>query len=276
MAIRTYRPITAGTRIRTTADFSEITKSTPERALLEPKQRISGRNVYGRITMRRRGGGHKRQYRVIDFKRNKFGIPGKVAAIEYDPNRTARIALIHYADGEKRYIIAPKGLKVGTVIFSGPGSDVKLGNMLPLREVPLGEQIHNIELSPGAGAQIVRSAGSAAQLMAKLDDKYALIRMPSGEQRRVLLTCMATIGVVSNAEHANRRVGKAGITRWKGRRPKVRGVAMNPVDHPHGGGEGKTSGGRHPVSPWGTPTKGKKTRNSKRTDKFIVRRRREK
>ena len=276
MAIRTYRPITPGTRIRTTADFSEITKSTPERALLESKQRISGRNVYGRITMRRRGGGHKRQYRVIDFKRNKFGIPGKVAAVEYDPNRTARIALIHYADGEKRYIIAPKGLKVGTVIVSGPGSEVKLGNMLPLREVPLGEQIHNIELSPGAGAQIVRSAGSAAQLMAKLDDKYALIRMPSGEQRRVLLTCMATIGVVSNSEHANRRLGKAGVTRWKGRRPKVRGVAMNPVDHPHGGGEGKTSGGRHPVSPWGTPTKGKKTRNMKRTDKFIVRRRREK
>jgi len=267
--------MTPGTRLRTTADFSEITKSEPERALLRPKTRISGRNVYGRITMRRRGGGHKRQYRVIDFKRENFGVPGKVAGVEYDPNRTARIALIHYANGDKRYIICPKGLTVGMVVVSGSAAEVKVGNALPLKDIPLGEQIHNIELHPGAGAAMVRSAGGSAQLMAKTD-KYALLRMPSGEQRRVLLTCMATIGVVGNVEHSNRRLGKAGVARWLGRRPKVRGVAMNPVDHPHGGGEGKTSGGRNPVSPWGTPTKGFKTRKNKRTNKFIVRRKRDK
>lgn len=275
MAIRHYRPMTPGTRLRTTADFSEITKSEPERALLRPKTRTSARGMYGRITVRRRGGGHKQKYRVIDFRRDKVGIPGKVAGIEYDPNRTSRIALIHYVDGDKRYILCPKGLAVGMTVMSGPSADVKVGNALPLKDIPLGEQIHNVELAPGGGGVLVRSAGNSAQLMAKTD-RYALLRMPSGEQRRVLLTCMATIGVVGNIEHSNRRIGKAGITRWMGRRPKVRGVAMNPVDHPHGGGEGKTSGGRHPVSPWGTPTKGYKTRNNKRTTKFIVRRKRDK
>lgn len=272
MAIRSYRPITPGTRLRTTADFSEITKTEPEKSLLESRQRISGRNAYGRITMRRRGGGHKRNYRIVDFKRNKIGIPGTVAGIEYDPNRSARIALIHYADGEKRYILAPNGLKEGQVILSGPQADIKPGNTLQLKDIPLGEQLHNIELRPGKGGAMVRSAGGSAQLMAKYGE-YAQLRLPSGEQRRVLLTCSATIGTVGNIEHANRRIGKAGVSRWLGLRPKVRGVAMNPVDHPHGGGEGKTSGGRHPVSPWGTPTKGYKTRSNKRTDKFIVRRR---
>lgn len=272
MAIKKYRPITPGSRFRTSADFSEITKSTPEESLLQPRKRLSARNAYGRITVRRRGGGHKRHYRIIDFKRNKIGIPGKVAGVEYDPNRSARIALIHYADGEKRYILCPNGLRTGMTILSGAQAEIKPGNALPLREIPLGEQVHNIELRPGGGGAMVRSAGTSAQLMAKQGD-YAFLRLPSGEQRRVLLSCMATVGTVGNIEHANRRMGKAGVSRWLGRRPKVRGVAMNPVDHPHGGGEGKTSGGRHPVSPWGTPTKGYKTRNNKRTDKFIVRRR---
>ncbi len=272
MAMKTYRPTSPGQRFRMSADFSEITKSTPEKSLLEAKQSISGRNSYGRITMRRRGSGHKRHYRVIDFRRNKLGIPGKVAGVEYDPNRSARIALVNYADGEKRYILCPQGVTVGTVVMSGPGADVKAGNAMPLKDIPVGELVHNIELKPGKGGAIVRSAGLSAQLMAKSED-YALLRLPSGEQRRVLLQCMATIGTIGNAEHANRNLGKAGVTRWMGRRPKVRGVAMNPVDHPHGGGEGKTSGGRHPVSPWGTPTKGYKTRNKKRTDGFIVRRR---
>ncbi|MCB0344773.1 MAG: 50S ribosomal protein L2 [Bdellovibrionales bacterium] len=272
MGIRKYRPITSGTRFRSTPDFSEVTESKPLKSLVATKTRINGRNAMGRITVRRRGGGHKRKYRMIDFRRNKIGIPGVVAAIEYDPNRTARIARVHYSDGEKRYIICPDKLGVGDTIMSGPEADVKPGNAMPLQNVPLGEQIHNIELRPGGGGSLVRSAGGSAQLMAKVD-KYALLRMPSGEQRRVLLTCMATVGTVGNSDHANRSLGKAGISRWMGRRPKVRGVAMNPVDHPHGGGEGKTSGGRHPVTPWGKSTKGKKTRKNKATDKFIVRRR---
>jgi large subunit ribosomal protein L2 len=266
------RPITPGSRFRDAANFRDITKDTPEKSLLSSKKRCSGRNNLGRITLRRRGGGHKQQIRVIDFKRNKFGVPGVVNAIEYDPIRTSRIALIFYADGEKRYILAPNGLTVGTKISSGPGADIKVGNALPLSEIPVGEFIHNVELRPGGGGAFARSAGTQVQLMAKAD-KYAQVRMPSGEQRKILLTCMATIGVIGNAEHFNRSLGKAGVTRWMGRRPKVRGVAMNPVDHPHGGGEGKTSGGRHPVTPWGQPTKGYKTRHNKRTDKFIVRRR---
>jgi large subunit ribosomal protein L2 len=269
MGLKGRRPISPGQRFRITLDFSEITKDTPERSLLAPKNRINGRNVYGRITMRRRGGGHRRQYRIIDFRRDKFGIVGKVAGIEYDP----RIALIHYADGEKRYILCPEGLKVGAEVKSGPDADVKVGNALPISEIPVGEMIHNVELKPGRGGAMIRTAGSGGQLMAKTG-KYAQLRMPSGEQRRVLTACYATIGVLGNADHFNRVLGKAGVSRWMGRRPKVRGVAMNPVDHPHGGGEGKTSGGRHPVSPWGLPTKGKKTRNSKRTDAFIIRRRR--
>lgn len=272
MGIRKYRPMTAGTRFRSTPDFSEVTESKPLKSLLSVKSRINGRNSGGRITIRRRGGGHKRHYRTIDFRRDKVGIPGVVAAIEYDPNRTARIARINYADGEKRYILCPDKLRVGDKVMAGPGSEVKPGNALPLQNIPLGEQVHNIELRPGGGGSMVRSAGGSAQLMAKVD-KYALLRMPSGEQRRVLLACMATVGTVGNSEHANRSLGKAGISRWMGRRPSVRGVAMNPVDHPHGGGEGKTSGGRHPSTPWGKPTKGLKTRKNKATDKFIVRRR---
>jgi large subunit ribosomal protein L2 len=270
---RKKRPTSPGVRFRQGAVFTEVTKSSPERSLTRAKRQTGGRNSEGRITSRFRGGAHRRRYRFIDFKRDKYGIPARVVGIEYDPNRSARIALLHYADGEKRYIIAPTGLAVGTVITSGPTADVKLGNTLPLSEIPVGEVIHNIELRPAGGAKMVRSAGTSAQLMAK-DEGYALLRMPSGEQRRVLLTCRATIGPVGNSEHANRSIGKAGATRWVGRRPHNRGVTMNPVDHPHGGGEGKTSGGRHPVTPWGKKTKGKKTRHSKRTDKFIVRRKR--
>ena len=272
MGIRTRRPITAGTRFRTTADFSEITKDSPEKSLVVSKNRINGRNAHGRITMRRRGGGAKRKYRMIDFKRDKVGVPGLVVAIEYDPNRSARIALTHYSDGEKRYILAPEGLAVGRQILSGPSAEVKVGNALPLKDIPVGEMVHNIELQPGRGGALARGAGAGAQFMAK-SGKYGLLRLPSGEQRKVLLTCFATIGLIGNADHSNRSLGKAGVSRWLGRRPKVRGVAMNPVDHPHGGGEGKTSGGRHPVSPWGTPTKGYKTRTRKSTNKFIVRRR---
>lgn len=273
MGFKRHRPITPGTRFRLVPKNEELTKGVePEKSLLQSKTRISGRNVYGRITVRRRGGGHKRKLRLIDFKRNKFGVPGVVASIEYDPNRTARIALIHYVDGEKAYVLAPQGLVVGQKISSGPNADIKPGNALPISNIPVGEVLHNIELRPGAGGVLVRSAGVGAQLMAK-DGDYALLRMPSGEQRRVLINCMASIGALGNVDHINRSWGKAGATRWRGRRPKVRGVAMNPVDHPHGGGEGKTSGGRHPVSPKGVPTKGYKTRNNKRTDKFIVRRR---
>jgi len=272
MGLKTFRPITAGTRFRINVDFSEITKDRPEKSLLKKKNRSSGRNVNGRITVRRRGGGAKQKYRMIDFRRDKTGISGVVSAIEYDPNRTARIALITYKDGEKRYILCPDGLTVGREIVSGASADVKVGNALPLGEIPVGEMIHNIEMQPGGGGVIARGAGAGAQLMAKTGS-YALLRLPSGEQRQVLLTCLATIGVIGNTDHANRSLGKAGVSRWMGKRPKVRGVAMNPVDHPHGGGEGKTSGGRHPVSPWAQPTKGFKTRNNKRTDKFIARRR---
>ncbi|MCC6933201.1 MAG: 50S ribosomal protein L2 [Deltaproteobacteria bacterium] len=272
MALKSYRPLTPGTRFRTTSDFSEITNDSPEKSLLRKQTRINGRNNNGRITMRRRGGGHKQKYRVIDFKRNKFGIQGVIASIEYDPIRTARIALVNYSDGEKRYILAPAGLAVGQKVLSGENAEPRVGNALFLRDIPVGEMVHNIELHPGNGGQLVRGAGVGAQLMAK-DGKYALLRLPSGEQRKILLACLATIGVIGNSDHANKSLGKAGVTRWLGRRPKVRGVAMNPVDHPHGGGEGKTSGGRHPVSPWGLQTKGKKTRYNKRTNKFIVRRR---
>lgn len=272
MGLRQHRPITPGLRGKISLDFSDITKSTPEKSLLRKKNRSDGRNNNGRITSRRRGGGHKQKYRVVDFRRDKVGMPAIVVGVEYDPNRSARIALLQYADGEKRYIICPQGLEVGSKVTSGPEADVKVGCALPLSNIPVGEVIHNIELRPGGGAKLARSAGNSAQLMAK-SGKYAQLRMPSGEQRTVLLTCMASIGVVGNSDHANVSKGKAGVNRWLGRRPKVRGVAMNPVDHPHGGGEGKTSGGRHPVSPWGKPTKGKKTRKNKRTNKFIVRRR---
>ncbi len=275
MGLKTFRPITPSQRQKVSLDFSEITKSTPEKSLLAKRNRIDGRNSNGRITVRRRGGGHKRKYRIIDFKRDKVAIPAKVVGIEYDPNRSARIALLQYADGEKRYIIAPEGLVTGQNVVSGPQADIKVGNALPLADIPVGEVVHNIELRPGGGAKLCRSAGGKAQVMAK-DSKYAQLRLTSGEQRMILVTCMATIGLVGNSDHSNTNSGKAGRSRWLGLRPKVRGVAMNPIDHPHGGGEGKTSGGRHPVSPWGTPAKGKKTRKNKRTDKFIIRGRKKK
>jgi len=267
------RPNTPGVRFKQGANFSDITKDSPEKKLTSKHRRTSGRNAYGRITSRFRGGAHKRRYRFIDFKRDKYDVPATVTAIEYDPNRTCRIALLSYADGEKRYIIAPENLKVGTVIKSGPTSEIKPGNTLALNDIPVGEMIHNIELRPGGGGKMVRTAGAKAQLMAK-DNGYAQVRMPSGEQRKVLLTCKATIGAVGNSDHGNRSLGKAGVNRWLGKKPHQRGVTMNPVDHPMGGGEGKTSGGRHPVSPWGQKSKGLKTRNMKRTDKFIVRRKR--
>ena len=270
MGIRKLTPTSPARRYQTYLE-REITTDTPHKPLLEPKQRSSGRNNDGRITSRRRGGGAKRQYRIIDFKRNKPGVPAKVATIEYDPNRSAHIALLHYVDGEKRYILAPVGLKVGQMVVSGPEADIITGNALPLRFIPLGTTIHNVELRPGKGAQMVRAAGGSAQLVAKEGD-WAQLRLPSGEIRRVNIECYATIGQVGNIDHSNVSLGKAGRNRWLGRRPKVRGVAMNPVDHPHGGGEGKTSGGRHPVTPWGQPTRGYKTRNNQRTDKFIVRR----
>ncbi|MFT7579517.1 MAG: large subunit ribosomal protein L2 [Myxococcota bacterium] len=255
--------------------FTEITKSTPEKALLTPLTKSGGRNNNGRITVRFRGGGHKRQYRLIDFKRRKVGVPAKVAAIEYDPNRSARIALLHYADGEKAYILWPAGLNVGDEVISSRNADIKPGNSLPLDAIPTGTLVHNIELRPRKGGQMARSAGSSARLQAK-EGKYASLRLPSGEVRRVLQTCRATIGTVGNADHQNIKDGKAGKGRWLGRRPHVRGVAMNPVDHPHGGGEGRTSGGRHPVTPWGKGTKGNKTRNNKATDRYIVSRRNKK
>ncbi|GMV39253.1 MAG: 50S ribosomal protein L2 [Myxococcales bacterium] len=272
MGIKRYNPTSPGRRLMTSSDFAEITKSTPERRLIEPLSKSGGRNAYGRITVRFRGGGHKRRYRVIDFKRDKYGVPATVAAIEYDPNRSARIALLHYLDGEKRYILAPNNLVVGETVISSAKADIKPGNSLPLRAIPVGTQLHNIELKPGKGGALVRSAGTSAQLMAK-EGKYALVRLPSNELRNVLAECRATVGEVGNAIHENVRSGKAGRTRWLGFRPHVRGVAMNPVDHPHGGGEGRTSGGRHPVTPWGRPTKGSKTRHNKRTDTFIVKRR---
>jgi len=269
MAIKTYRPITPTLRFKTTLVNDEITTNRPHKALLEPKQRTGGRRNSGDTTSRFIGGGHKQQYRVIDFKRDKSGIPAVVATIEYDPNRSARIALLNYADGEKRYILQPDGLKVGQKIMSGPDADILVGNSLPLRNIPAGTVVHAIELKPGKGAQMARSAGAQAQLVAKEGD-WALLKLPSGETRRVMLDCRATIGQVGNLDHENVAIGKAGRTRWLGKRPHNRGVAMNPVDHPHGGGEGKTSGGRHPVTPWGQPTRGYKTRNNKRTDKFIV------
>ncbi len=272
MGIKKLKPTSPARRYQTYLTNDELTTDQPHKPLLVSKKRTSARNNTGRMTVRHRGGGHKRHYRIIDFKRDKFGVPGIVATIEYDPNRSARIALINYADGEKRYIIAPVGLKVGQSIISGPEADILTGNALPIKNIPLGTEIHNIELKPGKGGQMARSAGSFAQLVAK-EGEAAQLRLPSGEIRFVSVNCMATIGQVGNAEHENVSVGKAGRTRWKGVRPTVRGVAMNPVDHPHGGGEGKTSGGRNPVTPWGQPTRGYKTRNNKRTDKFIVKRR---
>ena len=252
--------------------FDEITATEPEKGLVVPLKKKGGRNCYGRITVRHRGGGHKRLYRIIDFKRDKHGVPAKVASIEYDPNRSARIALLHYADGEKRYILAPLGLEVGATVVSGEDVDIKVGNALPLRSIPLGTLIHNIELRPGKGGQLVRSAGTAAQIVAK-EGKYAHINLPSGEVRLVLQECYATIGQLGNVDHENISMGKAGRMRWLGIRPTVRGTAMNPVDHPHGGGEGKSKGGNHPMTPWGLPTKGYKTRRNKLTEKFIITRR---
>ena len=275
MGIKTYRPYTETRRYQTGLTFEEVTSTEPYKPLLEPKQRISGRNNQGELTVWHRGGGHKRQYRVIDFKRDKIGIPARVATVEYDPNRSALIALVNYADGEKRYILYPVGLKVGDKIVAGPDADIVVGNALPLKNIPTGTMIHNIEMRPGKGGQLVRSAGGSAQLLAKEGD-YAQVRLPSGEVRKVHIDCMASIGQVGNLDHENVTLGKAGRKRWMGIRPTVRGVAMNPVDHPLGGGEGKTSGGRHPVTPWGQPTRGFKTRNNKRTDRFIVKRREKK
>lgn len=272
MGIKRYKPTSPGIRFQTVSDFKEITRSVPHKPLLRPLSKSGGRNVTGRITVRRRGGGHKRHYRVIDFKRNKIGVPSKVVSIEYDPNRSARIALLQYVDGEKRYILAPQGLQVNDEVVAGEGADIRPGNALPLRNIPLGTLIHNLELRVGKGGQLIRSAGTYAQLMAK-EGKYAQVRLPSGEVRMILQDCMATVGQLGNTDHENISLGKAGRSRWLGRRPKVRGVAMNPVDHPHGGGEGKSSGGRHPVSPWGMPTKGYKTRKNRRTDRFIVKKR---
>ena len=273
MPIKKYKPTTPSRRSMTVADFSDLTDKGPEKALLEPNPNKAGRNNLGRITMRRRGGGHKRQYRVIDFRREKDGVPGHVASIEYDPNRSARIALVVYADGEKRYVIAPAKLEVGMALNSGADAEYQVGNCLPLGRIPLGMTVHNVELTPGKGGQLARSAGSSCQLLAK-EGRYAVLRLPSGEMRRVSAECRATVGPVGNEDHSNINLGKAGRSRWLRRRPKVRGVVMNPVDHPHGGGEGRTSGGRHPVTPWGVPTKGHKTRKKKhRTDKHIIRRR---
>jgi large subunit ribosomal protein L2 len=272
MGIRQIRPVNSSSRFQSYPDFAEITAERPVKALTAGKNRTGGRNNRGQITSWFRGGGHKRRYRQIDFRRDKHGVPGKVATIEYDPNRSARIALVHYADGEKRYILAPEGLRAGMEVVAGPEAEVNVGNALPLRLIPLGTLIHNVELRQGKGGQMVRSAGAAAQLMAK-EGSYAQVKLPSGEVRRVHVDCYATVGQVGNVEKENASFGKAGRVRWLGRRPHNRGVSMNPVDHPMGGGEGKTSGGRHPCTPWGVPTKGYKTRNNKRTDAMIVRRR---
>jgi len=269
MPIKAYRPVTKSRRFMTVVTRDDITKQTPEKSLVEGKPKTGGRSSTGRVSSRFRGGGAKRAYRIVDFKRDKQGIPAKVAAIEYDPNRSARLALLNYADGEKRYIIAPVGLEVGRTVSSGPQADILTGNALPLKNIPPGTVVHNIELRPGKGAQMARSAGAQAQLVSK-EGGIALLKLPSGEVRRVQVECMATVGQVGNVDHENESHGKAGKTRWLGRTPHNRGVSMNPVDHPHGGGEGKTSGGRHPVTPWGQPTRGFKTRNNKRTDKFIV------
>ncbi len=272
MALRKRKPTSAGRRFQTVSDFSEITKTTPERTLLAPKTNTGGRNSYGRKTARHKGGGHKQRYRIVDFRRVKDGVPANVAAIEYDPNRTCRIALLHYHDGEKAYILAPKGVQVGDLLQSGQGSDIRPGNALPLRYIPVGTVVHNVELKPGGGGKMARSAGMSIQLVAKEGD-YATLRLPSTEMRRVPIDCRATIGEVGNSEHELIKIGKAGRNRWKGVKPQTRGVAMNPVDHPHGGGEGKTSGGRHPVSPWGKP-EGRTRDKTKPSQKLIVRRRR--
>ena len=274
MALKKYKPTSNGRRNMTSSDFAEITTNKPEKSLLQPTKRKGGRNNQGKLTVRHHGGGHKRQYRVIDFKRNKDGIPGRVATIEYDPNRSANIALIHYVDGEKRYILAPKGISVGTEIMSGPEADIKSGNALPLVNIPMGSTIHNIELKPGGGGQLVRSAGASAQVLGK-EGKYVTVRLQSGEVRMILATCRATIGAVGNEQHELINIGKAGRSRWLGKRPTVRGSVMNPNDHPHGGGEGKAPIGRKsPMSPWGKPTLGYKTRKkTNKSDKFIVRRR---
>ncbi len=273
MAIRKRKPTSPGRRFQSTSDYSELTRTEPEKSLVEPKPRKAGRNNYGRLTTRHQGGGNKNRYRVIDFKRNKDGVPAKVAHVEYDPNRNARIALLHYKDGEKRYILMPNRVKVGDVIQSGPGADIRPGNALPLRNIPVGTVVHNVELKPGAGGKMARSAGSSVQLIAK-EGARATLRLPSGEMRMVQSECRATVGEVGNAEAELISVGKAGRARWKNKRPSVRGVAMNPVDHPLGGGEGKSSGGRHPVSPWGQPEG--RTRKKKSSDQMIVRRRRKK
>ena len=273
MGLKTYKPTSAGRRFQTSLDFSDLTRKKPERSLLLPKKKTGGRNVYGRITSRYIGGGHKRMYRVIDFRREKRDIPARVTSLEYDPNRSANIALLNYADGEKRYILAPQDLKVGDTVMSGERVDIKPGNALPLKNIPMGSMVHNVEMKPGKGGQLIRSAGGAGQLMAKEGD-YVTIKMPSGEVRRLHVNCFATVGQVGNQDHEKVSIGKAGRKRWLGKSPHVRGVAMNPVDHPLGGGEGKSSGGRHPVTPWGVPTRGYKTRQNKATDKFIVKRRR--
>jgi large subunit ribosomal protein L2 len=275
MALKKFKPITPTLRFKTVSDFSEITTSEPEKTLLRPRKRTGGRNNRGHVTSRHRGGGHRRRYRVIDFKRNRHGIPAKVVSLEYDPNRSARIALLHYADGVKRYILSPIGVQVGDELMSGASAEIRPGNALPLRNVPLGTSVHNVEMIPGRGGQMARGAGAFAQLMAK-EGNYATLRLPSSEMRMVRLECLCTIGQVGNLEHQNISIGKAGRSRWLGRRPKVRGVAMNPVDHPMGGGEGRSSGGRHPCTPWGKPTKGYKTRKPKSSDKLIVRRRKKK
>lgn len=273
MGIRKVNPTSAGRRFQTISTFEEITTgNAPEKGLLEPLRKSGGRNNEGRVTAWQRGGGHKRRYRIIDFKRDKEGIPAKVAGIEYDPNRSAHIALLHYVDGEKRYILAPVGLKAGDRVMTGPESDIKPGNCLKLANLPLGTIVHNIEMRPGKGGQLARSAGSSAQLIAR-EGKYATLRMPSGEMRMISIECKATVGQVGNIDHENISLGKAGRTRWTGKRPHVRGVAMNPVDHPMGGGEGRSSGGRHPCTPWGVPTKGYRTRKPKQSDKFIIHRR---
>jgi large subunit ribosomal protein L2 len=272
MPVKKYKATSAGRRFMTTMDFSDLSQVEPERSLIEVRKKHSGRNFNGHITVRHKGGGTRKQYRIIDFKRTKDAIPGKVATIEYDPNRSARIALINYRDGEKRYILAPVGLRVGDSIESGPNADIKTGNCLPLKNIPVGTVVHNIELRPGQGGKLVRSAGGAAQLMAK-EDVYAQVRMPSGEVRQIQVVCRATVGQLGNLEHENEVVGKAGRSRHRGKRPSVRGIAMNPVDHPHGGGEARSTSGRPPTTPWGQMTMGKKTRRNKRTSKMIVRKR---
>lgn len=272
MGIRKYKPTSAGRRGMTGLDFAEVTRDRPEKALVEHRPARQGRNCYGRITSRHRGGGHKQLYRIIDFKRDKVGVPARVAEVEYDPNRSARIALLHYVDGEKRYILAPREIRVGDEVVASPHAEIRPGNTLPLKAIPQGTQVHNVELKPGRGGQLVRAAGGSAQIMAR-EGGYVLLRLPSGELRKVREECRATVGDLSNPDHENISIGKAGRNRWKGIRPQSRGVVMNPVDHPMGGGEGKTSGGRHPCTPWGKPTKGYKTRGKKPSDRLIVKRR---